>query len=94
MLQPTHVELRVLARKHLRNIIGSSSTGAIRLNLGVAGLGLPQCCHGLRLRDVLVLEQGMVVQGDLRVGITGPSSFICPDPSNTTVGDTTEGRAS
>jgi hypothetical protein len=62
----------------------------MRLNLGVAGLGLPQCCHGLRLRDVLVLEQRMEVEGDPRAGTTRPTLLICPDPGHTTMGKTTE----
>jgi hypothetical protein len=32
----------------------------------------------------------MVVQGNLRAGITRPSSFICPDPCYAAMRETTE----
>jgi hypothetical protein len=63
----------------------------ISLNLGIAGLGLPQSCHGLRLRNVLVLEQRMKVEGDPGTGIAGPSPFICPDPGHASTGKPTKG---
>jgi hypothetical protein len=57
-------------RKHLRNVPGSAPTMFIKLNLGISCLCFPEWCHSLRGRNILVLEESVVVQGNLRAGTT------------------------
>jgi hypothetical protein len=61
-------------------IVGSVATPAPRtivvgLNLRTSCPQLPQAEHISSSRNILVLEQGVVVQGDLRAGIARPLSF-------------------
>jgi hypothetical protein len=90
VLQATHIVLRILVRKHLRNVPGSAPTRTIDLNLCISSPGLPDSCHSLRGRNILVLEKSVEVQWDLRTAITRPSSFIRPDPGHAAMSKTTE----
>jgi len=70
VLQATHVIPRIVVGKHLGNVAGSAATGIVSFNPYIPSSCLPQSSHIFSSRRVLILKQGMVVQGNLWAGIT------------------------
>jgi hypothetical protein len=70
VLQAPEIIASVFVRKHLRHIPGSSAGTFVDFNPCISSPGLPLSFHSLRSRYVLVLEKSVVVERDLRAGIT------------------------
>jgi hypothetical protein len=83
VLQAPEIIASVFVRKHLGHILGSPTSGIVDLNPCVSSLRLPETCHSLRGRYVLVLKKSVEVQWNLWFAITRPSLFIYPNPTLT-----------
>ena len=68
-LQSTHIVPRILVRQHLRNVIRSPTASIVGFYLRIPCSCLPQPSHILWGGNILVLEQGVVVERYFWAGI-------------------------
>ena len=90
VLQSSYVVVGGLVGNHLCNVVSSSPTTLIILHQCISCLCFPERFHTFSGRDILILEQGVVVKRNGWAPTTRRSLFIYSYPPYTTTSGTAQ----